>query len=812
MLSLAKVLRGREEYYLSTVAAGGDEPPGLVEPEGAWVGRGAALLELAGSTVRAPDLRAVLRGVDPATGELLDAGHGRVRVAAFDCTFSTPKSVSILHALGPKEAAAETRAGHEASVLAALDHLERDAARVRRRVGGERSSIAADGLVGAAFVHRTSRAPDPHLHSHVLVANLAAGADGRWSALDARALYCHVSTARALYELQLRHELTRRLGVAWRSSRGVADIVGLPPDVLRAFSRRSAAIAAELAASGRSGALAARYAAERTRPPKDLTVPYEALVEGWRERAYDLGVSDRRLAGLGRHEPVRGRLARGPEHARREPDRQAPTALGGAGPLPDGGGRAAPRGCVPELAGIAAGSLEGAAAALPGPFTRHQLVRAASRALPEGAPAAALERAVDALLAEGALVRPAAAPVPRRLGGGTRGVFPAGQAETLYATVETIEREERLLRLLRGPGGPAVVGLAAGAPFEALARLGERAASVRAAGTPVVGLAADERRAAHLEATTGIESASLTRSGLLPVDGVAVVLGADRLPPRSLEALALEAERRGSSLVLVVATGDAASAWAPGASPRLRDALRLLAAEPPPAMQGVREQQEARIEAHRIGDVDVVLAERLPAAIGELLERARTAKLGGENAVIVTAERDGARWLARVAATGEAGVPAHVGPARSATTLPPDAAHERAGGLTPPNGALPLAVAVTDLDAVLERAPGAQLLVLGGARLLGRRLARVPEARRVHVAVAAGRGHGEDRFGLAAEQAAARQVLRAIGRPPVAVAERAEWRRRAAALETARRPDVELPLARPARARGPARERGLGIG
>ncbi|HUZ20059.1 MAG TPA: MobF family relaxase [Acidimicrobiales bacterium] len=771
MLSVAKVLRGREAYYLSTVAAGGDEPPGLVEPEGAWVGRGAAALGLAGSAVEAPGLRAVLRGVHPVTGELLDAAHGRVQVTAFDCTFSTPKSVSILHALGPGDAAAEARAGHEASMQAALDHLERDAARVRRQVGRERASLAADGLVGAAFVHRTSRAPDPHLHSHVLVANLAAGPDGRWSALDARALYCHVSTARALYELQLRYELTRRLGVAWRSTRGVADIVGLPPEVLRAFSRRSAAIAAELAASGRSGPLAARHAAERTRPPKDLTVRYDVLVERWRERAYDLGVSDGRLAGLGSDG------ASAPPAAARAP----------AGPPP--------------------GALERAVAALPGPFTRRQLVRAASRALPEGAPAAALEGAVDALLADVALVRSVATGVPRRLGGGRNAPFPAGHAEALYATVETIEREERLLRLLTGPDGPAVVGAAAGAPFAALAALGERAAGMRGAGMTVLGLAADERRAAHLEATTGIECASLARAGPLPLDAVAVVLDADRLAPRSLEALALEAGRRRAHLVLVVSAGEAASAWGPGASPRLRDALRQLAAEPQRTKAGTPSYREAGTEAHRVGDVEVVLAEGLPAAVGELIARARTARLGGEDAVIVTADRGGATWLARVAAADEA--PPRVD---ARVDAPPDVPSARVAGRTPPDGELPLAVAVAELDAVLERAPGTRLFVLGGARLLGRRLSRVPDSQRVHVAVRAGRRDLAERVGLAAEQAAARQVVRAIGRPPPALAERAEWRRRAGTLDASQRPDAALGPARPSRALRRSPERGFGIG
>jgi conjugative relaxase-like TrwC/TraI family protein len=50
--------------------------------------------------------------------------------------------------------------------------------------------MVAEGFVAAAFRHRTSRAGDPHLHTHVLVPNLVfSPQDERWSALDARPLY-----------------------------------------------------------------------------------------------------------------------------------------------------------------------------------------------------------------------------------------------------------------------------------------------------------------------------------------------------------------------------------------------------------------------------------------------------------------------------------------------------------------------------------------------------------------------------------------------------------------------------------------------
>ena len=89
--------------------------------------------------------------------------------------------------------------------------------RIVRR-GAERwgtRRMIADGFVAAQFPHRTSRLGDPHLHWHVLVANMARGIDGRWSALDGTALYRPQRTVGVLFQTAMRRELTAALGVEW---------------------------------------------------------------------------------------------------------------------------------------------------------------------------------------------------------------------------------------------------------------------------------------------------------------------------------------------------------------------------------------------------------------------------------------------------------------------------------------------------------------------------------------------------------------------------------------------------------------------
>ncbi len=135
MLSLGKLAPGGQGYYLETVASGAEEYyTGVKEAPGEWGGRSAGRLGFAGE-VDAEALHRVLESREPATGERLTRAQGVPRVPAFDATLCAPKSVSLLFALGEREASNEVRNAHDAAVRAALGVLEGEAARVRRGPG-----------------------------------------------------------------------------------------------------------------------------------------------------------------------------------------------------------------------------------------------------------------------------------------------------------------------------------------------------------------------------------------------------------------------------------------------------------------------------------------------------------------------------------------------------------------------------------------------------------------------------------------------------------------------------------------------------
>jgi conjugative relaxase-like TrwC/TraI family protein len=321
MLTVSKLSPGQEAYYERSVAAGIDDYyAGRGESPGVWAGTGAAELELEGVLEegelghlingRDPVTSVQLRShppkkrirrerIDPATGERYREEKTLRPVAGYDLVFSPPKSVSLLHALGSDEVEYAVNQAHLAAWQAALRYLEERACVTRRGKNGVTKERGA-GFVAAAYQHRTSRAQDPHLHTHVIVANMTkTSSDGEWRALDGEPiLKTYRLAAGYLYQSQLRYELTRSLGVEWEEpEHGMAEIAGVPGQVLRAFSQRRLRVLDYLEQHGTSGFYAAKVAALETRERKE-PVDLPRLREEWRARAAEHGLGRRELKRL----------------------------------------------------------------------------------------------------------------------------------------------------------------------------------------------------------------------------------------------------------------------------------------------------------------------------------------------------------------------------------------------------------------------------------------------------------------------------------------------------------------------------------
>jgi Ti-type conjugative transfer relaxase TraA len=369
VLSIGKMVTGAEEYYLGVVASGREDYYlGGGEAPGVWLGAGSASLGLRGQ-VGGGALRVLLAGFSPTDGQRLTSRPVRAaRVTGFDLTFSAPKSVSVLWGLSDGDVSKAVRRAHDGAVVEALGYLERHATMARRGANGIRK-IGAGGLVAAGFRHRTSRAGDPQLHTHVLVANAVCGEDGRWSAPDARLLYFHARTGGFVYQAALRARLVESLGVSFGPVvNGAAQVLGVDDDVQEMFATRRAAIEAALERHGAHSARAAQLATLATRPAKPTRGPgdgldTESLTDSWRRRARTLGVGPEDL-----------RHALGPARAVRVgEDRAEALATNLLGPQ-----------------GLTAQAST---------FERRDVVRGVAGGLVDGAPAAVIDVLADRVLA-----------------------------------------------------------------------------------------------------------------------------------------------------------------------------------------------------------------------------------------------------------------------------------------------------------------------------------------------------------------------------------------------------------------------------
>tara|TARA_R110002073_G_scaffold230600_4_gene391693 strand:+ start:528 stop:1625 length:1098 start_codon:yes stop_codon:yes gene_type:complete len=133
---------------------------------------------------RSQGLEALLDGLAPDGTPLVQhqgRRDGTKRQLGWDLTFNAPKSVSVIWAYAPEALRRNVQYAHDQAVAGAFHFASAHAAIARRGAGGNK--VEACGLVAAAFRHGTSRALDPHLHTHLVVPNISFRSDGTSGAL-----------------------------------------------------------------------------------------------------------------------------------------------------------------------------------------------------------------------------------------------------------------------------------------------------------------------------------------------------------------------------------------------------------------------------------------------------------------------------------------------------------------------------------------------------------------------------------------------------------------------------------------------------
>ena len=261
---------GTEDYYLKDA-----------EPAGKWWGRGAAALGLS-DVVGSKELRNVLLGMSPdGTKKLVQNAKNKKRRAAFDLTYSVPKSVSAAWSQASPALRKRIEAAGERALDGTLEVFDAECGQTRRGRGGISTEQA--GLIGAIFRHDTARGlpgetPDAQLHWHVVIANAVTRADGSTGAFDARPLFRRdmKMALGAMFRAELSKELEAigLLGYRPQKERGEGlaawfELDAVPKELVQKMSKRRTEIQKWLQKRGVSGAKLAEKAALSTRRAKD---------------------------------------------------------------------------------------------------------------------------------------------------------------------------------------------------------------------------------------------------------------------------------------------------------------------------------------------------------------------------------------------------------------------------------------------------------------------------------------------------------------------------------------------------------------
>jgi conjugative relaxase-like TrwC/TraI family protein len=247
---------------------------------GSWGGKGAIRLGLEG-TVDKLSFERLCDNLHPKTGEQLTVRTRSERTVGYDFTFSVPKSVSLLYARTGDQQILDAFRG---AVDETMREMEAEMkSRVRKK--GQDTDRTTGNMVWAEFIHTTSRPvdgiPDPQLHAHLFVPNLTWDAkEDRWKAGQFRELKRDAPYYQAAFRVRLANRL-QDLGFGVERKRDDFEIAGIPADLLKRFSRRTALIEKVAKEKGISDPDRKAELGAETRERKDHELTLDELRKTW---------------------------------------------------------------------------------------------------------------------------------------------------------------------------------------------------------------------------------------------------------------------------------------------------------------------------------------------------------------------------------------------------------------------------------------------------------------------------------------------------------------------------------------------------
>lgn len=214
-----------------------------------------------------------------------------IRNVGYDVCWVAPKQLSILFGTLPPKIAHQILEAHKGAVAESMASIQ-----PMMNWGGD------GGVSAVGFVHQSSRSLDPHLHTHVIVANRVEHEDGSFRALDSTGLYRNVKEWSAFYRRSFAREVYQRFGVVMvqrglDETGGPTEIPGFPPELSRLFSKRSGEVGELVESWGTRAPRATRKASLMTRSEK-VTLGSDQLRQRWEKELAEAGYTGRQLGKL----------------------------------------------------------------------------------------------------------------------------------------------------------------------------------------------------------------------------------------------------------------------------------------------------------------------------------------------------------------------------------------------------------------------------------------------------------------------------------------------------------------------------------
>jgi conjugative relaxase-like TrwC/TraI family protein len=281
MLSIASVksASGSAAYF----AADNYYTIGEGTENSAWFGEGASELGLGGGVTK-DAFEKILNGFTASGEQVGIAGKRRL---GLDLTFSTSKSASVLALVGKDQRLIDA---FVQSVKDTLKFVEQNLVQARTEQNGKFVPTDTKKLVAALFTHDTSRAQEPGLHVHAIIANMTQDKDGKWRALHNDKIWEYQSLIGNVQASFFR-DAVEKLGYQTERTgkHGQFEIVGVPQDVKDAFSTRRAEILAKAGELGITTPQGFDAVTVGTRKNKDAGVDRVGLAASWLATSKGLG-------------------------------------------------------------------------------------------------------------------------------------------------------------------------------------------------------------------------------------------------------------------------------------------------------------------------------------------------------------------------------------------------------------------------------------------------------------------------------------------------------------------------------------------